>query len=264
MGLRLSHRWGSKSSAAFVISVIALISILGATTAWANEPDPAVAQQPTATPIQLQMPTATPTLGPPTETPTRTPTPAGLPQIEAITSPTNIRSTADITENNKVGEIHPGTKYDVIGQYFEWYYIAVPEIPSGRAWVHNSVVAVDGDPAAIPQFEQEGVPTVDADLLAVQQTALAISATPGAGATLTAQALLAPTGISTAAPGDEPTLAPGERLPTFTHPAASVTPIPFPRTNPPSETGGLAPIVPILALGALGLMGLLVSIMRRL
>jgi hypothetical protein len=244
-----------------------LFLVIGASLAWANtgtgDPIPAIQGQLSPSPIQFDLPTLTPTLGPPTETPTRTPTPAGLPKVEAISSPTNIRASPDITSTNKVGEIHPGTQYDVLGQRFEWYYIAVPELASGRAWVHNSVVTLDGDPAAIPQFELEDLPTPDQGLLAAQQTAQAISATPGAGATLTAQALITPTGIFTAAPG-EATLAPGQRPPTFTHPPASVTPVPYPRTNPPPESGGLAPIVPILALGALGLMGLLVSIMRRL
>ncbi len=246
--------------AALVITAISA-SMAGANPG-ASDPDRAILAQESPSAVPLQLPTETPTPGPPTETPTRTPTPAGLPQIEAIASPTNIRAEADITAN-KAGEIHPGTRYDVLGQRFEWYYIAVPEIPSGRAWVHNSVVTLDGDPAAIPQFELEDLPTADSGLVSVQETALAISATPGAAATLTAQALITPTGIFTAAP-DEATLAPGQRPPTFTHPPASVTPVPFPRTNPPTETGGLAPIVPILALGALGLMGLLMSILRRL
>jgi hypothetical protein len=263
MGLRLKRRaWIA------ILGLAAALIVIGASSAWAttgaSDPAHAILAQLSPSPIQLDFPTETPTAGPPTETPTRTPTPAGLPQAEALSSPTNVRSSPDITENNKAGEIHPGTKYDVLGQYFEWYYIAVPEIPSGRAWVHNSVVTLDGDPATIPQFEEGGVPTSDAGLLSVQQTALAISATPGGAATLTAQALITPTGIFTAAPGEEATLAPGQRAPTFTHPPASVTPIPFPRTNPPPEASGLAPIVPILALGALGLMGLLVSILRRL
>ena len=258
----MRHQW-----IVIIIVALAALTVIGASMAWAqsapNNPDRAMMAQQQPTAVPLDFPTATPTPGPPTETPTRTPTPAGLPQVEAVQNDTNIRAEPDITGND-VGDIHPGTKYDVLGQRFEWYYIAVPEIPSGHAWVHNSVVSLDGDPATIPQYELEDLPTADAGLVSVQETALAITQTPGAGATLTAQALITPTGIFTAAPGEEITLAPGERLPTYTHPAATVTPVPFPRTNPPSEAGGLAPIVPILALGALGVMGLMVSIMRRL
>ena len=98
-----------------------------------------------------------------------------------------------------------------------------------------------------------------------QQTADAIANTPGAAATLTAQVLITPTGIFTAAPGEAVTLAPGAVLPTFTYPPYTPTPVAFPRTNPPAEeAGGLAPLVPILVLGALGLMGLLIALLRRL
>jgi hypothetical protein len=218
-------------------------------------------QQPTAVP--LVFPTPTWTAGPPTETPTRTPTALGRAVVEAISEDTNVRAGPDINED-RVGQIQPGTQYPVLGRRFNWYQIEYTDAPSGTAWVYSEVVNLTGDPATIPELSLDDIPTVDPGFLDQQQTAEAIANTPGAAATLTAQALITPTGIFTAAPEDR-TLAPGERLPTFTYPAYTPTPVAFPRTNPPPvEAGGVPPLVPILALGALGLMGLLVALLRRL
>jgi len=218
----------------------------------------------TPTPVQLQFPTATETPGPPTASPTRTPTSAGRPYVEALADNTNVRAGPDINEN-RLGQIFPGTTYPILGRRFEWFWIEFPDSPTGTAWVHQSVVRVGGDVNQIPEIDLADVPTLDPAFVAAQQTAEAITATPGAAATLTAQAQITPTGIFTPGPGDAPTLLPGQPLPTFTFPPYTVTPIPIPRTNPPPTTNtGVAPIVPILALGALGLMGLLVSLLRRL
>jgi len=69
-------------------------------------------QQPTAVPLQFPTPTAT--AGPPTETPTRTPTALGRAVVEAISVDTNVRAGPDINEN-RVGQIQPGTQYPVLG-----------------------------------------------------------------------------------------------------------------------------------------------------
>ncbi len=218
-------------------------------------------QQPTAVPLQFPTPTAT--AGPPTETPTRTPTALGRAVVEAITADTNVRAGPDINDN-RVGQIQPGTQYPVLGRRFNWFQIEYADSPTGTAWVYADVVTLTGDAATIPELELEDIPTVDPGFLAQQQTSEAIANTPGAAATLTAQVLITPTGIFTVVPEDR-TLAPGERLPTFTYPAYTPTPVAFPRTNPPPvQGGGIPPLVPILALGALGLMGLLVALLRRL
>jgi hypothetical protein len=246
--------------------ILALAIILvSASAAWTRPAAPRADSnrqgQTTPTAVPLQFPTGTPTPGPPTETPTRTPTSTGRPLVEAISDPTNIRAEPDIN-GAKVGQIYIGTQYTVLGKRFQWYWIEVPEIPGGKAWVHESVVTLYGEASEIPILDE--LPASDPGLLSAQETALAISATPGGAATLTAQALITPTGLFTAAPADA-TLLPGQSLPTFTVPPFSPTPIVFPRTNPaPAQSGGLAPIVPILALGALGLMGLLVALLRRL
>ena len=185
--------------------------------------------------------------------------------VEAISNETNVRAGPDINET-RVGLIYPGTLYPVLGKRFDWYQIEFSTSPSGTAWVYKDVVTLTGDAALIPELELADIPTLDPNFASVQETLAYVSATPGSAATLTAQALITPTGIFTPEPGAlAPTLVPGAPLPTFTFPPYTPTPVLIPRSNPtqPSESG-LAPIVPILALGALGLMGLLVALLRRL
>ena len=221
--------------------------------------------QGTPSPVQLQFPTSTETPGPPSETPTRTPTSAGRPVVEAISDATNVRAGPDINES-RLGQIYPGTKYTVLGRRFDWFWIEFPDTPGGTAWVYKDVVTLTGDETQIQELELEDIPTLAPEVAAEQQTAAAITLTPGAIASLTAQALITPTGIFTPGPGEGPTLLPGQPLPTFTFPPYTPTPVVIPRTNPQptDESTGIPPILPIVALGAVGLLGLLVAIMRRL
>jgi hypothetical protein len=247
-----------------VLILAAGVTIARAHSAPSGDDSGENARQGPPTAVPLQFPTPTATAGPPTETPTRTPTSLGRAVVEAISPDTNVRGGPDINEN-RVGQIQPGTQYPVVGKRFNWYQIEYINSPTGTAWVYFEVVTLTGDPALIPELSLEDIPTVDPAFLAQQQTAEAVANTPGAAATLTAQVLITPTGIFTVVPGEGPTLVPGAPLPTFTYPPYTPTPVAFPRTNPaPAESGGIPPLVPILALGALGLMGLLVALLRRL
>lgn len=250
------------------VSIAALMLVAGASMAWATSSIPQrdsraqEAGSPTA--VQLQFPTATETPGPPSETPTRTPTSQGRPWIEAIADATNVRAGPDIDETN-IGKIYPGTTYPILGKRFQWYWIEYPEAPAGNAWVHESVVTVGGDETLITNLEE--IPTTAPELAEAQETANAITLTPGLAATMTAQMLVTPTGIFTPQAGEPiATRAPGEPLPTFTFPPYTPTPLAIPRVNTNTQTteGGIAPILPIMALGALGLMGLIVATLRRL
>lgn len=263
--------WQHTRKGWLTLILITLLIMAGATLAraynTASDTDSGqLARQQAPTAVPLVFPTFTATAGPPTETPTRTPTQGSGAMIEAVSPDTNVRAGPDITEN-RIGQIQPGAQYRVLGKRFEWYQIEYPQSPTGTGWVHYSVVTLTGDPATIPELELGDIPTIDPAFLDQQKTSEAIANTPGAAATLTAQALVTPTGIFTAIPG-EAALEPGAPLPTFTYPPYTPTPVAFPRTNPPPvEATGIppiVPIVPILALGALGLMGLLVSLLRRL
>ena len=248
-----------------VLSALVTVGVLGigVSLAWASGSGPRAersAQAASPTPVELQFPTSTPTPGPPTATPSRTPTSVGRPWVEAIGEYANVRAEPDIN-GARVGQIRPGTTYPILGQRYQWYWIEYPEIPAGTAWVHESVVKVGGDVTQIVQLDE--LPTVEPELAAAQATALAISATPGMVATMTAQAQITPTGVFTAQPQSGGALD-GQPLPTFTFPPYTVTPLVIPRQNPPPAESGLPPIVPIMALGALGLLGLLVATLRRL
>ena len=245
-----------------VVILLTVLVALGWTQVTRAEPG----AQASPTSIQLQFPTATETQGPPTETPTRTPTSEGRPWAEAVSEATNVRAEPDIN-GDRVAQIYPGTRYPILAKRFQWYQIEFPNTPNGIAWVHESVITVNGDETLIPELEE--VPTSDPVYLAAQQTAEVLEQTPGALATQTAMSNITPTGVFTADPGEAaPTLEPGAPLPTYTNPPYTPTPLVVPRTSTATTTtdddSGLPPLVPIMALGALGLMGLLVAALRRL
>lgn len=230
------------------------------------------AQQPTSTPVPINLPSATPTNPPPTQTATVTPTSQGPAVVEALTPQTNVRSQPDIN-SERVGQISPGQTYGVIGRYFEWLQINYTDNPSGSniGWVHESVVQIIGDAALIPNLDPNQIPTENPEILSRQETQLAITSTPGIFQTLTVQAFITPTGVFTVegqAGTTDPlagTLQPGF-LPTFTFPPFTDTPLPIAdltvrRTV--TESGGLPPIAPIMGLIGLGGIGLLVSLLRR-
>ncbi len=226
---------------------------------------------PQDTPIPLTFPTPTETPAP-TGSPTRTPTQEGGPQVlvEAIDPDVgaNVRSTPEITASNIVGKIMPGNQYVVRGKNFNWYQIEYPEAPNGIAWVYADVVTVIGNVNDIREFEESEIATVDPLVLAIQGTGTAAASTPGGLATLTAQAMITPTGITTADPSTA-TWIPGQPLPTFTPPGLSLTPpiIQQPvedSTDTGATLGGVPTLVPILGLTALGVLGLLIALVRRL
>ncbi len=239
-------------------------------TAENRPPDtkPVAAQTgPSATPLPVNLPTNTPTLPPATDLPTATATVAGPILAEAKSPDTNVRAEPDIS-SNRLGLIQPGAQYRVLARRFEWYQIEYPDTPTRLGWVHQSVVNIIGDAETIPDIEVESLPTTDPTLAAREETAIAATQTPGGLLTLTAQVFVTPAGIFTQVAGPTSTLAPGERLPTFTFPPFTNTPIRIEElrkstvTNPNSS--GFAPIVPIVGLAALGLLGLFVGILRRL
>jgi hypothetical protein len=190
--------------------------------------------------------------------------------VEALSSPTNVRSQPDITAEI-VGQIGPGQTYAVIGKRFEWYQIQFPDAPGGVGWVHQSVVQIRGDPNLIPDFSE--VPTENPTITSGRGTAEAITRTPGGHLTLTAQARITPSGVFTVEPGaaavgDNPNVpvSGNPLLPTFTFPAMTATPLDLTSLSGQTETTaneGLPPIIPIVGLLGLGSLGIFISILRR-
>jgi len=242
-----------------------------------------------ATPIPVQPPTGTPTPLPPTEPPTRTPTSEGPASIEALNEGTNVRAQPDITSDIVV-KISPGTNYPILGRFFEWYQLSIPEAGGGTGWIHQSVIRVLGDENLIPDLNAAEIPTQDPIIEQRQQTSEAITATPGAVLTLTVLAQVTPTSDAPI-PGNAgdvqsqiqsfggtlpPTPIGGGAvnpntvgdpnvLPTFTFPAETATPINLGELSVSNaeQAEGLPPIAPIMGLVALGGLGLFLTLLRR-
>jgi hypothetical protein len=254
---------------ALALIVTALIPIIGASLAGVAAARKPSNLQATSTPIMISLPTNTPLPGSPTPSPTRTPTEmSSTVFVEAITE-ANVRTDPEIptdTTANITGKIQAGTRYPVLGVYYEWYEIEYPTGPGGVAWVHNTVVnLVEGDLINVPNYSETGLPpTSDPGIVSMEQTALAITQTPGIMATLTELALITPTGIFTGDPNAG--LNANGVMPTFTYPVMTGTPVMIREVATPQteESGGLPPLLPIVALGALGLLGFLISLLRRL
>lgn len=258
--------------AGLVCAIIGGLLIYNLQRADAVENEMPVAEQPaqggaTSTPAPIILPTGSATAIPPTETPTRTPTNVGPAQVEAKNTGTNVRATADITAAI-VGVIQPGTRYVVRGRYFEWYQIVFPDAANGVGWTHQSVVNLIGDEGTIPDLTVEELPTQDPLELAVEETLVALTQTPGGLLTATAQAQNQPEAAFTQAPQVEaPTLAPGQHLPTFTFPPFTPTPVAVADLRGGSievvDDEAVPPLIPIAGLVAVGLAGLFISILRR-
>lgn len=220
-----------------------------------------------STPAPVQLPSDTPTATAPPPSPTRTPTSQGPAFVEALNPDANVRSGPG-TDFDRLGTIQPGENYIVIGRLSEWFQIEFPLSPSRTAWVFSGVVSVNGDVDRIPDLSQQEVPTIDPNIAAAAETQLAATQTPGGLLTLTAAVGSSPEGLFTTTPLPSQTLAPGERLPTFTVPPFTFTLIPLEQlTQPVNSTTSadepFAPAIPVLGLIGLGIIGLLVGIIRR-
>lgn len=244
--------------------------------------EPATAQElVTATPARGNFPTLPP---PPiqgqgsldtTATPTYTPTVAGRAVLEAKADAgeVNVRSGADIGAD-KIGTIHAGDQYAVVGKYFRWYQFQFDLAPGGKAWVFDELVNIIGDPSTIPDLSAEALPTDDPVIVGATQTQVALTQTPGGVLTATENSReLALPGTPAAPDSGQETLNSDAPLPTFTFPPdliastpvdlSLITSTPSPSLNTISVQDGIPPIVPIAVLGGFGLLGLFVSSMRR-
>lgn len=260
---------------AMIFSMLLLITTVGVMYQWQpvaaedNRTPTVVAQDDRGTPAPVELPSNTPTATELPPTPTRTPTSQGRAFVEAKFPDANVRSGPG-TDFDRLGVIQPGEQYFVIGRRFSWLQIEYPNSPTRTAWVFQDVVNINGDVNLIPDLNQADIPTIDPFLAAEAETLIAATQTPGGLLTLTAQAdVSAPQGIFTATPEATTTLAPGERLPTFTFPPFTNTPIPVDQFQAQTsvtvgEEEPFAPAIPVLGLIGVGIFGLLVGIFRRL
>ena len=245
---------------------------------------PSPQELPTATPLQVSLPTPLPIL--PTATSLvnnvvpveRSPTPEGAAYLEAITE-ANVRSQAD-PESERLGTIRAGEQYTVIGRYFRWYQFQYSQSASGTGWVFDELVNVSGNTNNIPDLSAT-TPTPDIAALQNSNTLAQITQTPGGVLTATANVGVVPLPLPT---NNGASVLPQDLaatiLPTFTVPAN----VAVPNTSVTSSEGDgiiatpqlteaqsseivlpsrIPPIVPILLLGGVGMLGLLISSSRR-
>lgn len=215
----------------------------------------------------------------PTFTPTATAQQAAFLEAkpEAIDG-VNVRAEAD-PEADILGLIRPGEQYVVTGRFYLWLRFRYDRSPNGQGWVFSDLVNLSGDTTLIPDLAAEPQATTDATVVGATQTAEAITLTPGAPLTATADAqqLLEPVSINAAGSGGGSI----SGLPTFTPPPAFAA-----TATPPTSADGvggatvmleageassvseisltdLPRILPIVLLGGLGILGVLISMLRR-
>jgi hypothetical protein len=250
----------------------------------------------TATPARAFIPTQAPPeqlqVGA-TPTWTRTPTLPGpaLLEAKADAGEVNVRAEPDIN-SERIGTIRAGDTYVVLGKRFRWYQFQFDTSPNGRGWVFEELIDIIGDAGAIPNLDEERLPTIDPAISAATETQIAITLTPGGLLTATAEARVLPLPELPGLPGQQtetsgmglatgPTLdimneAGSIVLPTFTYPPeiiAFAPTEPAPQSEEVTQTSpndfaiplpeDVPPIAPILVLGALGMLGLVISSLRR-
>lgn len=213
----------------------------------------------------------------PTFTPTATPQQAAFLEAKAEAADgVNVRAEAD-PEADVLGVIRPGEQYVVTGRYYLWLRFRYDRSPNGQGWVFGDLVSLSGDTTLIPDLAAEPQATTDATVVGATQTAEAITLTPGAPLTATAEAnlLLEPVSVNDAVSGSSNV----SGLPTFTPPPELVA-----TATLSDNTGGvggqeintndtqlvrdisltdLPRILPIVLLGGLGILGVLISLLRR-
>ena len=203
-----------------------------------------------------------------------TATPRGLTIVRPLSDVT-ARSSPEILDDNQVGTISPGERYNVLGRYFNWIEIQYDPAPNQRAWVYRDVVEIDGNIEAIPTVILNPTNTPDPAIDAETATMSALLAQSDGPATATALARVVQLPDqnvdSDADTGDRVIIPVQTALPTFTYPPNVAVGVPtlaitravnFDRATDTNQ--GVAPILPILFFGGLGLLGIIASLLRGL
>ncbi len=271
-----------------IAAMAGVLLVVGMMTRY--EPLQAQVQIPTSTPAPVQINSPTPPANDDSDTTSdsaggasggdfnvsgETATPRNLIMIEPISDVT-VRSSPEISEDNQIGTIGPGDRYNVLGRYFNWIEFQYDAAPDQRGWVYRDLVDIEGNIDTIPTVVLNPTATPDPNIQGATQTIEAILAQPDGALTVTAQARVInlPDDIEdengeSGNPSRE--LAPEvTALPTYTYPpniAVGVPTLEATRvinisTSTTVNERAIAPIIPILILSGFGLLGLVVSIAR--
>ncbi len=238
---------------------------------------------PTSTPVQIRLASVTP---PPAVTSTpvggsdfdisgETATPRNIVMIEPI-SEVNVRSSPEITDDNRLGAIQVGQRYTVVGQYFNWLQIQYDLAPDQRAWVYADLVeVVGGDTINIPTVAADATATPDPLTDGATQTREAILAEPGGELTVTAlsRVISLPEGVvDPGSEGNDIVFSNQTPLPTFTYPPGVLIGVPTLEAtrnvqlvagqDAGAGADGIAPILPIVGLALFGVLGIMITLLR--
>lgn len=247
--------------------------------------EPAQQAIPTATAVQVSLPTPLPFI--PTDAQgsvnsvsiTRTPTPESAAQIEALTE-ANVRSQPD-PDSDRLGTIRAGDTYTVIGRYYKWFEFQYDQSPSGTGWVFDELVKITGNADRIPDLTL-GTPTPDVNALESSSTLVVLTQTPGGVLTATAGVGVLPLPVESSQGNtvqNNAVQGSPSPLPTFTSPpnigpnptvnqsfegspVANIT-ASIPQVTDATVPSKIPPILPILVLGGAGILGLVISSLRK-
>ncbi len=247
MNHRMNHRNGSVVLFVLRLSLASLIVLALSGCFGASE------EQPVDEVVRTPRPTFTPTPVQPTATPPPvTPTqplaasgasgapgeplavPADAPVAVVNSDQVNARKAANITSDNIIKELGPGTELRIIGKSAddEWWYVCC--VDGATAWVYYSYVDVSGPVENVPVSEAIGGV---AGSLPAQAAVPAPTQPPTAAAPPTAEPPTA------APPTDTPLPAPAAEQPTA--PVEVAQPLPPTETPAPAEpTATSAPAFP--------------------
>lgn len=234
---------------------------------------------PTVTPAQVRLVTPTPFVELEAPTPASsdelvTPTLARELVLIELVADVNARSSPELIDENVLGLVRSGERFNVLGRYFNWIQFQYDLAPDKRAWVYQDLVQIIGDATLIKEIDPFIEPTLDPLIAGATQTREAILQDPNGLLTVTAlERVIQLPGESVVdgVVGIDPNE--GTVLPTYTYPVGIsrdlLTPVGQSSLGLPSSTNAtsarndsLPPIVLILVLLGFGMLGLTVTALR--
>lgn len=232
---------------------------------------------PTVTPAQVRLVTPTPMIEllPPTATmqgELLTPTLAQELVVIEFVADVNARSSPELTDENVLGLVRTGERFNVLGRYFNWIQFQYDLAPDKRAWVYQDLVQIIGDATQIKEIDPFVEPTLDPLISGATQTREAILQDPNGLLTVTAlERVIQLPGQDVLEGGLGEVIASGTVLPTYTFPPGIsrelLTPVDATNlgsfTDPvTSEAEGIPPVILILVLFGFGVLGLVITALR--
>lgn len=211
---------------------------------------------PTALPTAIPTATTTPTVTP-TTTPTSTPEPTVIP---TSANPALAEARSEHTalfagpgdDTGRIGIIEPGDPYAVVGRSGDWVQLEYAGSPNNLAWVLRDDIETKGNLDSVVEVNPAEVPTMAANVLNPQLTAVAMAQEQQSAATTPPEMTAPPevtTQESTALPVATTTPQAAAALPIVTATAiatATATPFTIATAQPTEAAASATPIPPVV------------------